>query len=61
MDGLARRLRLKLFRTSVKENFNVEQGVRGRGRKGREGWTLEEGGRRRKEMDGRREGVCGVD
>ena len=26
VDALARRLRLKLFRTSVKENFNVEQG-----------------------------------
>ena len=59
MDALARRLRLKLFRTSVKENFNVEQGVRGRGRKGREGMDIR--GRRRKEMDGRREGVCGVD
>ena len=40
MDTLARRLRLKLFRTSVKENFNVEQGGLGvgwgeEGRRGR--------------------------
>ena len=26
VDELAKRLRLKLFRTSVKENFNVDQG-----------------------------------
>ena len=26
MDELAKRLKLKLFRTSVKENFNVDQG-----------------------------------
>lgn len=45
VDALARRLRLKLFRTSVKENFNVEQGRWGseKGRKGsgvekKDGW-----------------------
>jgi hypothetical protein len=27
VDELARRLRLKLFRTSVKENFNVDEGI----------------------------------
>ena len=26
VDELAKRLKLKLFRTSVKENFNVDQG-----------------------------------
>ena len=36
VDALARRLRLKLFRTSVKENFNVEQGE-GRREKGKAG------------------------
>ena len=55
MDALARRLRLKLFRTSVKENFNVEQGVRGRGRKGREGMDIR-GRREGKKRDGWEEG-----
>ena len=27
MDELAKRLKIKLFRTSVKENFNVDQGM----------------------------------
>lgn len=43
VDALARRLRLKLFRTSVKENFNVEQGGWG-SEKGREGSGVEEEG-----------------
>ena len=55
VDALARRLRLKLFRTSVKENFNVEQGVRGGRRKGRQ--EVEIRGRKKgKKRDGWEEG-----
>ena len=27
MDAIAKKLKLKLFRTSVKENFNIDQGM----------------------------------